>query len=154
MKHKKKSPITPVNIGEYCLAEKKPEKTPEKKDKKPPNDRRKPRRNNRRDQNQGYRGNRRNYGRDSQDRREYGRDRQDGRQYGRGRQEYGRRSRGPRNIRYGTKFCGECRACEFWIKAKFGRFRCENSYLPFEILEFRRDGNNDQITEIVLNLLV
>ncbi|MHA1650947.1 MAG: hypothetical protein ACTSYB_12195 [Candidatus Helarchaeota archaeon] len=64
------------------------------------------------------------------------------------------KSRRPRNIRYGTKFCGECRACEFWVTAKFGRYRCENSYLPFEILEFRRDAKTNQIKEIVINLLV
>ncbi|MHA1279344.1 MAG: hypothetical protein ACTSQI_19795 [Candidatus Helarchaeota archaeon] len=62
--------------------------------------------------------------------------------------------RKPRNIRYGTKFCGECRACKFWVEAQFGRFRCDYSDLPFEILEFRRDGETQQITEIVLNLLV
>ncbi|MFX1294109.1 MAG: hypothetical protein ACFFD2_04525 [Promethearchaeota archaeon] len=78
------------------------------------------------------------------------------RQYYRKQRDYGkdRRPRKPRNIRYGTTFCGECRACEFWIKPKFGRFRCENSYLPFEILEYRRDGKTQQVTEIVLNLLV
>ena len=67
---------------------------------------------------------------------------------------YKGKERRPRNIRYGTKFCGECRACEFWLKPIFGKFRCENSYLPFEILEFRRDGNTNQINEIVINLLV
>lgn len=60
----------------------------------------------------------------------------------------------PQNIRYGTRFCGECRACEFWIKPKFGRFRCESSYLPFEILEYRRDGDSNKITEVVINLLI
>ncbi|HUX99865.1 MAG TPA: hypothetical protein VMV49_09945 [Candidatus Deferrimicrobium sp.] len=60
----------------------------------------------------------------------------------------------PMNIRYGTRFCGDCRACKFWIDAKFGRYRCENSYLPFEILEFRRDGQSNHISEIVLNLLI
>ncbi|NVM30531.1 MAG: hypothetical protein HWN65_16950 [Candidatus Helarchaeota archaeon] len=84
----------------------------------------------------------------SRDHRDGRRDRWQGRDNGR------RGPRRPRNIRYGTKFCGECRACEFWVNAKFGRYRCENSYLPFEILEFRRDGKNNEINEIVLNLLV
>ena len=75
----------------------------------------------------------------------HNRERRDNRKY---------RERRPRNIRYGTKFCGECRACEFWVESKFGRFRCENSYLPFEILEFRRDGKTQKITEVVINLLV
>ena len=87
-------------------------------------DKKKPERKQRKQYNQKRRDNRRGNQRDN-----YGDNRRgDGRN---------RRERRPRNIRYGTKFCGECRACEFWVKAKFGRYRCENSYLPFEILEFR-----------------
>ena len=71
----------------------------------------------------------------------------------RGNREYDRNSQGPRNIRFGTKFCGECRACSFWIEPKIGKYRCESSYLPFEIVEIRRD-NDSNITEIVIDLLV
>jgi len=71
----------------------------------------------------------------------------------RGSKEFDRTSHGPRNIRFGTKFCGECRACNFWVEPKIGKYRCENSYLPFEIVEIRRDHDSN-ITEIVINLLV
>jgi hypothetical protein len=69
-------------------------------------------------------------------------------------EDFDQRSRGPRNIRFGTKFCGECRACKFWIEPRIGRYRCDNSYLPFEIVEIRRDKFTNNITEIVINLLV
>lgn len=125
------------------MEEKKPEQEPREKFHKP-------RRNFNKNSNR--------YNRDNQNR-ERGKDRQDGRRdyrrdNTRGRRDSRENPQKPRNIRYGTKFCGECRACKFWLNAKFGRYRCENSYLPFEILEFRRDGNSNQITEIVLNLLV